>query len=151
MEGEVMVGGGGDSTTFDLNTLTLNHLQKLCKNAGVRYVNKCTKFQCRKALWVLAKYQQQRESGDLTYSTVSEKHTNNIICITNIIFSHKFLDLLLTLNDIKTHADHETPQNLPKDFWVLDVAEAMNGSEEEDSIALGIIISPEDSHFEEID
>jgi hypothetical protein len=152
MDGEVMVAfevkleEGGDSATFELNNLTLDHLRKLCKNVGVKYVNKCTKFQCRKALWVLAEYQQGRESGALT--TTSDKTTNNIIRITNIIFSHEFLDSFLALNDIKTRADHER-RNLPKDFWI-DVAEAMNGSEDDDDIALGIIIPPEDSHFEEI-
>jgi hypothetical protein len=51
------------------------------------------------------------------------------------------------LNNIKTRVGHET-RNLPKDFWG-DVAEAMNGSEDGDSVALSIVIPPDDSHFDE--
>jgi hypothetical protein len=58
------------------------------------------------------------------------------------------LDSFLALNDIKSCADHER-RNFPKDFWV-DVAEAMNVSEDDDDVALGIIIPSEDSHFEEV-
>ena len=43
-------------SAFDLNSLTLDQIRKLCKNVGVQYVNKCTKFQCRKALWILSGY-----------------------------------------------------------------------------------------------
>ena len=62
------------------------------------------------------------------YTTASEKMTNNIVCTTNIIFSHEFLESFLALNDIKTHVDYET-HDLPKHFWD-DVAEAMNGSDD---------------------
>ena len=153
-EGEVMVAykvmleeGVG---TFDLNTLTLDQMRKLCKNVGVRYVNKCNKFQCRKALWVLAEYQNQKEMESAqNYTTASEKMTNNIVRITNIIFSHDFLESFLALNDIKTRVDHET-HDLPKHFWD-DVAEAMNGSDDDDSSALEVVLSPQDNHFDEID
>ena len=62
--GEVMVAfevklEGGEK--FDLTTLNLDQLRKFCRTCGVNYVNQCTKFQCRKRLWILAKYQKQRE------------------------------------------------------------------------------------------
>ena len=52
------------------------------------------------------------------------------------------------MNNIKTRVDHGTHIIL-KDFWG-DVAEAMNSLEDNDSIAFGIIISPEENKFEEI-
>ena len=94
--GEVMVAyamDGNDNETKDLTKLTLDQLRKLCKNIGIRYVNNCTKFQCRKALCVLANYQEHRERDGT--GTISDKTTGNIIRITNIIFSHEFLDSFL--------------------------------------------------------
>ena len=44
-----LVGEEGDAT-FDLQKLNLDQIRKLCRNVGVQYVNKCNKFQCRKAL-----------------------------------------------------------------------------------------------------
>ena len=62
--GEVMVAYAmllEDESAIDLNSLTLDQIRKLCKNVGVQYVNKCTKFQCRKALWILSRYQLDHE------------------------------------------------------------------------------------------
>jgi hypothetical protein len=89
--GEVMVAYAmllEDESVFDLNSLTLDQIWKLCKNAGVQYENKCTKFQCRKALWILSQYQLDRENNSNSLVTLSEKMTNNIVQITNILFSH---------------------------------------------------------------
>ena len=74
--------------------------------------------------------------------------TNNIIRITNIIFSHDFLDLFLTLNDNKNRVDHKTGR-LPKNFWE-DVAEAMNGLGNDNNTALKVVIKEEDQHCDEI-
>jgi hypothetical protein len=41
-----------NNATIELDKLTLDQLRKLCKNVGVQYVNNCTKFACRKALWI---------------------------------------------------------------------------------------------------
>jgi hypothetical protein len=82
---------GDDKATIEISSLNLDQIRKLCKNVGLQNINKCSKFQCHKALWVLAKYQQGRERDSIAYSTVSNKMTNNIIHLTNIIFSHEFL------------------------------------------------------------
>jgi hypothetical protein len=137
-----------ENQTFDLDKLTLDQLRRLCKNIGVQYVNKCSKFQCRKAIWVLANHQQQREKDGAPVTTVADRTTNNIIRITNVIFSHNFLDSFLALNDIKTRVDHETG-GLPSDFW-SDVADAVNGSSEDDGSALQVIIADDDTHRSEI-
>jgi hypothetical protein len=110
--GEVMVAYAvmlqhDDESTFDLNSLTLDQIRKLCKNVGVQYVNKCTKFQCRKALWILSRYQLDRENDSRSLVSASEKTTNNIVRITNILFSHEFFESFMELNDIKTREDHE--------------------------------------------
>jgi hypothetical protein len=68
-----------DESVFDLNSLTLDQIQKLCKNVGVQYVNKCTKFQYHKALWILSRYQLDRENDSRSLVTSSEKMTNNIV------------------------------------------------------------------------
>jgi hypothetical protein len=52
-------------------------------------------------LWVLAKYQENRNNDGREMATAPEKMTNNIIRLTNIIFSNKFYDAFIKLNDIK--------------------------------------------------
>jgi hypothetical protein len=152
--GEVMVAykvafdENDENKSIDLDKLTLDQLRKLCKNVGAQYVNKCSKFQCRKALWVLAQYRQKREKDGAHVASVLERTSKNIIRITNVIFSHNFLDSLLALNDIKNRIDHETG-GLPNDFW-SDVAEAVNGASEDDDSPLRIVISDEDIHRDEI-
>ena len=153
-KGEVMVAykvvfdENDENKTVDLEKLTLDQLRRLCKNVGVQYVNKCSKFQCRKALWVLAQYQQQREKDGASLSTVSDRTSHNIIRITNVIFSHNFLDSFLALNDIKNRVDHETG-GLPNDFWA-DVADALNGASEDDDSAVQVILSEDDAHRNDI-
>ena len=84
-KGEVMVAylvslnDFDDNDTIELDKLTLDQLRRLCKNVGVQYVNKCSKFQCRKALWVLANHQEQREKDGVPMLTVSDRTSNNII------------------------------------------------------------------------
>jgi hypothetical protein len=46
-------------------------------------------------------------------STNKDQTSNNIIQITNVIFSHSFIDGLLALNDNKMWVDHETGGILP--------------------------------------
>ena len=157
MDGVVMVayafslqGEGEGTTTLDLSTLNLDQMRKLCRKVGVKYANKCTKFNCRKAMSILAEYQEQRESDSLPFAgTLSDRMTTNIVRLTNIIFSHEFLDSFLTLNDIKKRADHEA-NNLPKNFWD-DVMEAMNNSEDDDPTPTKIVLSLDDLHIEEFD
>jgi hypothetical protein len=159
-DGEVMVAhtvdleegegeGEGDDSPFELNVLTIDQMRKLCRNVGVSYVNKCNKFQCRKALWVLAKYQENRNNDGREMATAPEKMTNNIIRLTNIIFSNEFYDAFIKLNDIKTRTDHER-HALPHHFW-NDVAEAMNSAADDDSTAIDVVLPTEDLHYEEVE
>ena len=155
-DGEVMVAhtvdleeGEGDDSPFELNVLTIDQMRKLCRNVGVSYVNKCNKFQCRKALWVLARYQENRNNDGRVIATANEKMSNNIIRLTNIIFSNEFYDAFIKLNDIKTRTDHER-HDLPHHFW-NDVSEAMNSAADDDSTAVDIVLPPEDMHYEEVE
>jgi len=90
--GEVMVAFAVevDGVTVDLTSLHLDQLRIFCKKVGVRYVNNCTKFQCRKALNIMAKYVERREKEDGVQ--VADRTDSNIIRLTNIIFSHGFVD-----------------------------------------------------------
>jgi hypothetical protein len=139
-----------DDESFELDKLTLDQLRMLCKNVGIRYVNNYSKFQCRKLLWVLAhdKEGMEKENGTKTLPLL-DRRTSNIIRITNIIFSHGFLDsFLLTLKDISNHVDQDISQ-LPRNFWG-DVAEVLNRSGDDDDIARQVVIAEEDEHYEEI-
>jgi hypothetical protein len=82
-------------------------------------------------------------------STNTDRTSNNIIRITNVIFSHSFIDGLLALNDNKTWVDHETGGSLPNDFWA-NVAETVNSLEEGDATALQVVMSEEDAHYDEV-
>ena len=99
-------------------------------------------------MWILANHQDQQVKDGMPLSTVAERTSNNIVRLTNVLFSHKFLDSFLALNDIKNRVDHET-RGMPGDFWA-DVAEALNGSSEDNNSALEIVLSEEDLHYEEI-
>jgi hypothetical protein len=133
---------------FELDKLTLDHLRLICRTVGVPYVNKCIKFQCRKALSILARHQDQREKDGAILSTVSERTSVNIIRLCNVIFSHHFYDDLLAINDIKTRSDHETG-GMPSDFW-SDVAETMNGAEEDDNSPYTVVLNEDDPHYDEV-
>jgi hypothetical protein len=144
-----LVGEEGDAT-FDLQKLNLDQMRKLCCKVGVpQYVNKCNKFQCRKALWILAKFQQECANGNIGFATMTDRMTNNIVRLSNIIFSHEFFESFLTLNDNKTRADHET-HDLPKNFWD-NVAKSMNGSNDEDPTPLDIVLLPDDNHYDKVE
>jgi hypothetical protein len=112
-------------------------------------VNNCNKFQCRKALWVITNFQEQRARDHaVAVAAVFETLTSNMVRISNIVFSHEFLDSFLKLNDTKTRADHESGE-IPKAFW-KEVAEAMNASSDDDGTALQVVIAEDDNHYEEI-
>ena len=138
-----------DSPSIPLDKLTLDQLRTLCKNVGCHYVNKCNKFHCRKALWILAHHHQQRERDGVPMSSNTDRNSNNIIRITNVIFSHAFIDGLLALNDNKTRADHESGRSLPNDFWA-NVAETVNILEEDDSTALQVVMSEDNPYYNEV-
>ena len=135
---------GQDDGTIKLDKLTLDQLRKLCKNVGVQYVNNCTKFACRKALWILSNHQEQREKDGIRLSTVSERASSNMSMTSSVTI----FELFLKSNDIKTRSNHETG-GLPSRFWA-DVAEALNGNSEDDNSASNIVISLEDPHYNEL-
>ena len=134
--------------TMELDKLTADQLRMLCKNVGVNYVNSKNKFACRKALAILANHQKDREMMGAPLSTTTERASNNIVRLVNIIFSNNFYDTFIKLNDIKNRRDHEE-RLLPDDFW-NDVAEAMNGDAADDDSALKTVICPLDPHWEEV-
>jgi hypothetical protein len=70
-------GGSG----FQLDTLTLDQLRLLCRNIGVKYTNKCNKFQCRKEIAVLAKHHEKSGSGSpvSSQSCYEKLHPNLIV------------------------------------------------------------------------
>ena len=131
----------------DLTTLNLDQLRKFCKKVGIQYVNNCTKFQCRKALSILARFLEGREKDGEFLSLVDRTDTN-IIRLSNIIFGHEFIDRFLSLNDAKNRVDHETG-GMPCNFW-NDVSDAMNGADEDDSCALCLVVEEDDPCKDEI-
>jgi hypothetical protein len=146
--GEVMVAFAVEvaGVTVDLTSLHLDQLRIFCKRVGVRYVNNCTKFQCRKALNIMANYMERREREDGVQ--VVDRTDSNIIRLANIVFSHEFVDRFLSLNDSKARVDHETG-DMPSNFWE-DVMDAMNGSDDDDSCALLLIIDDDNPHGDDI-
>ena len=137
-----------ETTQFEMEGLTLDQLRRLCRNVGCSFIHKCNKFQCRKALWILANHQEQRERDGKQISTASERTSNNIIRLTNVLFSSNFEESFLAVNDIKNRKEHET-RMLPKDFW-NDVADALNVVSEDDDSALQLVISEDDLQYEEL-
>jgi hypothetical protein len=124
---------------YELDKLTLDNLRRICRNVGVLYVNKCVKFQCRKALWIIAASQEKKEKEGAIVSTATERASCNIIRLCNVLFSHHFFDSLLSRNDIKTRADHEYGK-MPSDFWFY-VADTLNGAEEDDDTAFTVVLN----------
>ena len=51
-----------ENPDLELDKLTLDQLRRLCRNVGVHYVNKYTKFQCRRELWLLGNQQERGEN-----------------------------------------------------------------------------------------
>ena len=106
-----------DGTIMGLeNDLNLDQLRAFSRKAGCNYVSNKNKFACRRALYIQAMFNEKMKREGIVVATADEKMTNNIIRITNIVFSHEFVDSFLTLNDIKKREDHESG-NIPKKFW----------------------------------
>ena len=69
---------GVSDTKYELTKFTLDQLRLLARNLGVSYVNKCNKFQCRKALWILANHQEALERDGERLSTATERSSSNL-------------------------------------------------------------------------
>ena len=145
---KVALDDNDDGPTMELDNLTADQLRKLCKNVGVSYVNAKSKFACRKALAILANHRTEQERIGVPVSTATERASNNVVRLVNILFSANFYDNFIKLNDIKNRHDHEA-KLLPDDFW-NDVAEAMNGDAADDDSALNTVMNPLDPHWEEV-
>jgi hypothetical protein len=113
--------------------------------AGVRYWMRVVLNACARRKW----NQENRNNNGREMATAPEKMSNNIIRLTNIIFSNEFYDAFIKLNDIKTRTDHER-HDLPHHFW-NDVAEAMNSTADDDSTAIDVVLPPQDLHYEEVE
>jgi hypothetical protein len=138
-----------DGTEINLEReLNLDQLRALCRKVGCNYVNSKSKFACRKALYIMHSFNERMQRDGTVALTADERMTNNIVRITNVIFSNDFLDPFLSLNDIKSRADHESG-NIPKQFWT-DVSDAFNCPDEEDNTASQLIIDDEDPHASEL-
>jgi hypothetical protein len=149
---EVAFGSDGreddSATCIQLDKLTADQLRRLCKNVGVQYVNSCTKFACRKALWVNANLLETKEKDGARISTAIERATSNTVRLVNVIFSSSFYNNFLKLNDIMKRAAHEAG-GLPSDFWG-DVTEALNGDSDDDPSPLQTVVDPNDPHVDDL-
>jgi hypothetical protein len=102
---------------FDLKTLTVDHLRKLCTNIGIVNCGSHNKFNCRKAIATYFRYQQALESSGLKPTTHASRVTSTICRAVNVVFSAEFIEDFKTVNDRKSRQDHET-QNTHKAFWI---------------------------------
>lgn len=138
---------GVDGTEFNLDKdLSLDQLRVFCRKAGCHYINSKNKFQCRRALHIAAEFNKKMHREGAAVTTATERMTNNIVRITNIVFSHDFFESFTSLNDAKNRADHESG-NIPKKFWA-DVAEAMNCSNDDDNSSIQMVIKEDDPRAE---
>ena len=101
---------------FDLRTLVVDHLRRLCKNVGVINCGSFNKFDCRKALATFLKYQDKLHNQGLSASSAAARLTSTIIRAVNVVFSDHFRDDFLSVNDRKSRRDHEL-RNTHKLFW----------------------------------
>ena len=97
----------GAPQIFTIKSLiTLDQIRKFCKILGIKYVNNCTKFQCRRAIAVLLEYGQANDGNGRRFN--EDRRQNTIIRITNVVFCSEFLDRFLRINDAKSRSDHES-------------------------------------------
>ena len=125
----------------DLNSLVVDHLRRLCKNLGVTHMGSLSKFEIRKAI---ARYFQglnTMEQSGVTPTTVASRRTSTILRLVNVIFSERFIEDLLKVNDAKLRQDHETFRT-NKDFWIR-AAIAHNSCVDSDN---DIVVSPPRRH-----
>ena len=147
----VVVEGDNTEKKIVLDELTLDQLRMLCRKIGVRYVNNCTKFQCRKALWRLANVPEPDPAAVVVVAAFSDTMTSNIVRIANILLSQSpFWESFRKLKD------HQTGETFTT-FW-RDVADAVNGSNNHDdnndndnsATALQVILAEDDPHYDKI-
>ena len=102
---------------FDLKTLTVDHLRKLCTNVGIANCRSHNKFNCRKALATYFRYQDALETNGLKPTTHASRVTGTICRAVNVVFSAEFIEDFKTVNDRKSRKDHKT-QKTYKEFWI---------------------------------
>jgi hypothetical protein len=102
---------------FDLKTLTVDHLRKLCTNIGIVNCGSHNKFNCRKAIATYFRYQNTLERNGLRPTSHASRVTSTICRAVNVVFSAEFIEDFKTVNDRKSRRDHET-KNTYKAFWI---------------------------------
>ena len=102
---------------FDLKSLTVDHLRKLCTNIGIVNCGSQNKFNCRKAIATYFRYQDTLETSGLKPMSHASRVTSTICRAVNIVFSGEFIEDFKTVNDRKNRKDHET-KNTSKAFWI---------------------------------
>jgi hypothetical protein len=102
---------------FDLKTLTVDHLRKLCTNIGIVNCGSHNKFNCRKAIATYFRYQDTIETSGLKPTSHASRVTSTICRAVNVVFSAEFIEDFKTVNDRKSRRDHET-KNTSKAFWI---------------------------------
>jgi hypothetical protein len=102
---------------YDLATLTVDHLRKLCKNIGIVNCGSHNKFNCRKAIATYFRYQEMLTESGLKPTSHSSRVTSTVCRVINVVFSTEFVEDFKSVNDRKTRQDHET-QRTNKAFWM---------------------------------
>jgi hypothetical protein len=106
-----------NETLFDLKTLIVDHLRRLCRNIGVVNCGSFNKFDCRKALATFLKYQEKLDEKGLSASSASARLTSTIIRAVNIVFSDNFRHDFLCVNNRKSRRNHEVRNKIQK--WLV--------------------------------
>ena len=87
---------------FDLKTLTVNHLRKLCTNIGIVNCGSHNKFNCRKAIATYFRYQDTIKTSGLKPTSHASRVTSTICRAVNVVFSAEFIEDFKTVNDRKS-------------------------------------------------
>jgi hypothetical protein len=102
--------------TYELGTLTIDNLRKLCKNIGIVNCGSHNKYNCRKAIATYFTYQDRLIATGMKPTSHSSRVTSTVCRAINVVFSTEFIEEFKTVNDRKSRQDHET-QNTNKAFW----------------------------------
>jgi hypothetical protein len=115
---EIDTNGDDSATTtiYQLGTLSIDNLRKLCKNIGVVNCGSHNKYNCRKAIATYFKYQDKLVATGMTPSSHSSRVTSTVCRAVNVVFSTEFVEEFRTVNDRKNRVDYET-KNTNKAFW----------------------------------
>jgi hypothetical protein len=97
----VKVTVNNNETLFDLKTLIVDNLCRLCRNVGVVNWGSFNKFDFWKALATFLKYHEKLDEKGLSASSASARLTSTIIRAVNVVFSDNFMHDFLCVNNRK--------------------------------------------------